>query len=359
METKNKVDIIRGVLSIIFLTLFLILLCTILQPFAKAIAWGIIIVLTTWPLYRLFLHLLPTRPTFAALLTTFSLLAIQFLAIIPLAASLINEINQLTNTAQTNSSSQDFLTNLQVPDFLLSIPYVGELLKEKLSLLQSQSGAFMQLFQTYQSQLLALAQFTLKGIVSGTIIFVLSFIISFFLFINGAKLGAQIISISQKLGGERLLHLLEAARLTVRGAMYGVVATAIVQGILAGFSFWVAGTPIPFLLGFVSMFLSLIPFGTPFVYVPVSLYMLSTDHTGAAIFILIWGVAIVSTSDNFLRPLFISQVTSTPILLVFMSILGGIFSFGLVGIFIGPAVIAVGLALWRELVENHAKETIS
>jgi predicted PurR-regulated permease PerM len=101
--------------------------------------------------------------------------------------------------------------------------------------------------------------------------------------------------------------------------------------------------------------MSLIPFGTPLVYIPVAGYLLVQGEVLAGVLLFAWGVGVVSMADNILRPFFISQATQMPILLVFMGVVGGVLSFGLLGIFVGPAIIAVAQVLWVEWVEGSTQ----
>jgi predicted PurR-regulated permease PerM len=137
----------------------------------------------------------------------------------------------------------------------------------------------------------------------------------------------------------------------VRGAAYSVLATAIAQGVLAGVGYYVTGAPTPLLLGVLTLFISFVPFGPPFVYIPVTAYLLfGTDlpwYHGVGL--AVWGTVVVSTVDNILRPLFISHTTKLSTILVFIGVLGGVASFGLLGVFIGPALIAIAQLFWLEL----------
>ena len=118
---------------------------------------------------------------------------------------------------------------------------------------------------------------------------------------------------------------------------------------LAGIGYAVAGAPVPVLLGFFTMVMSLIPFGTPVVYLPVAVIVVANGAPLLhGILLAAWGICVVSAMDNILRPLFISQSTNMPIVLSFFGVIGGIIAFGLLGIILGPVVLAIALMLWRE-----------
>jgi predicted PurR-regulated permease PerM len=144
--------------------------------------------------------------------------------------------------------------------------------------------------------------------------------------------------------------LLESAYQTVRATLRGVLVTALAQGALAGLAYYVAGIQISLLLTILTVLAALLPFGPPFVYVPVAFMMAGSGYSWIAIAVfLVWCIGVVSVVDNLLRPYFISQATRLSFLLVLFGIVGGIASFGFVGVFIGPVVMTLAMHLWSEL----------
>ena len=170
---------------------------------------------------------------------------------------------------------------------------------------------------------------------------------------------AQVSRALEMVIGPRVHHYLETISETTRAVVYGVGLTAVAQAILAGLSYFVAGVPNPMLLTMVTFILALIPFGTPISYFGVGLWLLAQGQTVEAIGVITWGVLIVSSSDNVIRPLVISGATQIPFLLIMFGVLGGIASFGLVGLFIGPVILAILLAIWREWLHENVQEPIA
>jgi predicted PurR-regulated permease PerM len=158
--------------------------------------------------------------------------------------------------------------------------------------------------------------------------------------------------------GPRVHHYISTISDTTRAVVYGIGLTAIAQAFLAGISYFVAGVPNPMVLTIVTFLLALIPFGPPVAYTSVSLWLFSQGQTVEAIGVMAWGVCIVSTADNVIRPLVISGATQIPFLLIMFGVLGGIASFGLIGLFIGPVILAVLLAIWREWLHEQAIEPV-
>ncbi len=139
---------------------------------------------------------------------------------------------------------------------------------------------------------------------------------------------------------------IKEAGVVIRAVIYGIILTAMIQGILGGIGFWLLGLPAPVLFGTIMFILAIIPFiGTPIVWFPASLWLLYNGMIGKGIFLIIWGLFVVSMIDNFLKPYFISKRLGFHMLLTFIWIVGGMMAFGLLGIFLGPFLLAITIRL--------------
>jgi predicted PurR-regulated permease PerM len=134
---------------------------------------------------------------------------------------------------------------------------------------------------------------------------------------------------------------------TVRGVVYGILGTAIVQGVIAGIGFLIAGIPGAMLLGMLTFFLSVVPMGPPLVWIPCTIWLFSQGRTGMGIFMIVWGIG-VSSIDNVVKPWLISQGSAMPFVLIFFGVLGGALAFGFIGVFLGPTLLAVAYRLIEE-----------
>jgi predicted PurR-regulated permease PerM len=173
--------------------------------------------------------------------------------------------------------------------------------------------------------------------------------LAFFFFRDGAKLGDRALAIAKRLAGERGDHLLrEVAGGTIRGVVYGILGTAMAQGLVAWVGFSIAGVPAAVLLGLMTFIISVIPMGPPLIWIPASIWVFQNGSVGEGIFMLLWGALGISSIDNFIRPLIISQGNKMPFVLIFMGVLGGGLAFGLIGIFLGPTLLAVTFRLGEE-----------
>jgi predicted PurR-regulated permease PerM len=194
----------------------------------------------------------------------------------------------------------------------------------------------------------------------------LSAFLTFFLLRDAPELSQRLAVSVERLAGQRGRHLIMVAGNTVRGVIYGILGTAIAQSVVAGLGFWMAGVPGAVLLAVLTFFFAVVPFGPPLVWVPAALWLFAQNETGWGIFMLIWGLLGISSVDNVLRPLIISQGSKMPFVLIFCGVIGGALAFGLVGVFIGPTLLAVCFRLIAEwsagnypVVEESAPEGIS
>ncbi|RYD26845.1 MAG: AI-2E family transporter, partial [Verrucomicrobiaceae bacterium] len=174
-----------------------------------------------------------------------------------------------------------------------------------------------------------------------------------FFFLRDASLLADRLQVAvERLAGARGKHLLKVAGDTVRGVIYGFLGTALIQAIVAGTGFWIAGVPGAILLGVLTFFFAVVPFGPPIVWVPATLWLFAQGRPGWGIFMLVWGFFGISGVDNVVRPLIISQGSKMPFVLIFCGVIGGALAFGLVGLFLGPTLLAVAYRLIDEWSTN-------
>ncbi len=190
--------------------------------------------------------------------------------------------------------------------------------------------------------------------------FLMSAFLAFFFLRDAPFLAARLGVVVDRLAGWRGQHLLEVAGDTVRSVVYGILGTAVVQSLVAVAGFSLAGVPGAVLLGVLTFFVAIIPFGPPLVWLPASLWLFMRGETGWGIFMLIWGAVCISSVDNVLRPYLISQGSKMPFALIFCGVIGGAFAFGLVGVFLGPTLLAVAYRLieeWSAMPPRFAEES--
>lgn len=322
----------------------------VLHLFLVPVAWAVILAYVTWPVYRRLRQWLPTHPIGNALLMTLILAAAFALPVLWLIALLRAE---LLNAYQAIAAylAQGTPT---LPEFIARIPWLGQELQRILDQLTDDPAALRTQLALWAEPWVGEFAAALGDVGRNAVKFGLALFTAFFLYRDGEEVLYQTRRILQRFLDKRANAYLAAIGATTRAVLYGLVLTALAQGLLAGLGYWAAGVRAPVLLGAVTAVIALIPFGPPLVWGPIGLWLLLTGQTLAGIGLLLWGVLVVSWVDNLVRPLVISSTTRIPFLLVMFGVLGGIAAFGLVGLFLGPVIIAMLLAVWREWLEEQA-----
>ncbi len=238
------------------------------------------------------------------------------------------------------------------PDWLAAVPVVGSTLSDYWNVWAADLSAMVSFFKPYFGMIAENGLNVLLGIAGGLVQFLIALLVAFFFWASGDSLAVHLNRIVHRIAGDHASRLVEVTGLTVRGTVYGILGTAIVQGLLTTFGLWISGVPRPLLLGAIAGFLSVLPIGAPVVWIPATLWLLSTGHTGWGVFLFTYGLVIVSGSDNIIRPYFIARGAKLPFLLTILGVLGGALAFGLLGIFLGPVLLGVGFTLVAEFAGN-------
>jgi predicted PurR-regulated permease PerM len=315
----------------------------IVVPFLAPIAWASVLAYASWPLSERICRWCNNKYTLAAFLTTILLALTLFLPLIWLIWLAQQELSHLFPALQA------FLANPPpVPETLRSVPWLGEWLTQQQVHFAANPDGGSLVVKTWLATHTAGLGMLVGGLGKGLIKIILVVVILFFFFRDGKRIVRELRHVLERFIGTNIHDYLHAAGTTTRAVVYGILLTALVQGVVAGLAYWVAGLSSPVMFGVLTMILALIPFGTPLAWGSAGLLLLLQGETGAAIGVWIWGAAVVSQLDNVLRPLFISSISPIPFLLVLFGVLGGLLAFGLVGLFIGPIVLSVVWAVWRE-----------
>lgn len=197
-----------------------------------------------------------------------------------------------------------------------------------------------------------------KTVVRGVAQVLISAFLAFFLLRDAPELAARLVVSVERLAGARGRYLIKVAGDTVRGVIFGILGTAIAQALVAGLGFWIAGVPGAVLLAVLTFFFAVIPLGPPLIWLPAALWLFAQNKPGLGVFMLLWGFLGISSVDNFLRPYLISQGSKMPFALIFCGVIGGALAFGMVGVFIGPTMLAVAFRLIEEW-SSHRSESVA
>jgi predicted PurR-regulated permease PerM len=237
------------------------------------------------------------------------------------------------------------------------LPLIGETIAKLVRSAFEDPQVVKDWFATHRQQLSSFAFSTIGDVGRNVGKIAVSLLTAYFFYRHGEAIVAQLRTVIERFAGPRVRSHIPTVGLTIRAVVYGILMTALAQGVLAGVGFWFTGVEAPVLLGIATCFASLIPFGPPFVWLPAAVWLLARGDTARGLVLLAWGALVVSTIDNVLRPYFISQATKLPILMIFFGVLGGVSAFGLIGLFVGPIILVILLVLWREWASHSTSAT--
>jgi predicted PurR-regulated permease PerM len=341
--TRSKLEQNLGA---IVLCLLLLGCLFVLLPFVSALLWGVVLAISCWPAYERVLRLTGNRRTLASALMMLGMVIIILMPFAIVGLTLADNVTALTTAVRGWIEAGP----PSPPKWLGQVPVVGAKALETWTSLASDTGKLLakskEWIQPVSASLLKGGLLLGRGLVE----LALSVLISFFLFRDGVSASERLGRAVQRISGERGQRLLIVAGKTVRGVVYGILGTALVQAVLVGIGLFIAGVPGAALLALLTFFFSVVPvIGTGLVWIPAAFWLFHQGSTGWAIFMAIWGLG-VGNIDNFIKPWLISQGSDMPFILVFFGVIGGALTFGFVGVFLGPTLLAVG---WR-LIEEWA-----
>ncbi len=319
------------------------LLWRILLPFLPGIAWSLVLATAFHPLYRRLARLLRGREALAASLMSI-ILALVIVVPCAVAAMKVTEgVVQGYKWAQAT-----FGAGGKGIDLSAAPPWARSTLERGKELVESQAidveGMAVSALQAAGNFLATRTAALVTNALSVVLNLVVMLICMAIFFRRGPAAIATVRSFLPLAEADRDAVIGELQTVT-RAVFFGVLLTALVQGILCGIGTAIAGLPQPVTFGAATFVAAILPGGTILVWAPAAVYLLASGSPGWGLFLAAWGALIVSTSDNFVRPLFIGRGVRLPGFLIFLGTVGGMFAFGLVGLFVGPLVITFFLFL--------------
>lgn len=334
-------DLTRTTLAILCILILLAASFWVLRPFLAAAVWATMIVVATWPLLKSLEHRLGGRSTLAvAIMST----AMLLLLVIPLwlAISTIAEnADKITELAKNLATSG----LPQPPQWVAGLPLVGKKLSALwVQLADAGSQGLMTKVAPYTVQTGKWILGNIGDLGFMMVHFLLIVLLSAILYAQGEAVASKVLRFGRRLAGERGETSIILAGQAIRGVALGVGLTAIVQTFLGGIGLAIAGVPFASLFSALMLMFCIAQLGPSLVLFPSAAWLFWMGETGWGSFLLVWSV-IVGTLDNFLRPILIKKGADLPLLLIFAGVIGGMLSFGLIGIFIGPVVLAVTYTL--------------
>ena len=327
----------------IFLAGLLGLSYRVLSEFLLSLIWAFIIAYVLWPLYRQLRLKLKGNMTLSAAVMTTIIAAVIFLTVFWLVAMLQEESVIAYQALVDNFTNKPF----QLPEAIARISWLGNYLQGWIDRLNSDQAGVIAQFVNWAKQGLGQVARFLGGIGHYVLNLGVILVTLFFCFRDGDEGIRQLrLGLIHFLGQYQEVYL-QAVGNTTRAVVYGLVLAALGQGILAGLGYAVAGVKAPVLFAAITALLALIPMGAMLVWMSISIVLIFTGQTWPGIGLFAWGFLAVSTVDNVIRPMVISGASRVPFLVVMFGVLGGLTAFGPVGLFLGPVILAVLLAVWQ------------
>ena len=338
---EPRADLARITLSVLFIGGLIAGSLWILSPFLGAFVWATMIVVATWPLLRCLERAFGGRRAPAVAVMSLGLLAIL---IVPLGVAL-QAILAHTDELVALLARLPTLHLPAAPEWLGKVPLAGERVQATWS--QLASGGMAELVAQVQPHARAAAAWFAQqagGFALVLVQFVLIVILSAVLYAGGESWGAWLRRFGRKLADEQGDRMVVLAGNAIRGVALGVVVTALVQSALGGIGLAIAGVPFAGVLTAIMFALCIAQLGPILVLLGATAWAYYSLGTGWGTFLLVWSL-VVGFMDNVLRPVLIRRGADLPLLLIFAGVIGGLIAFGVVGIFVGPVLLAVAYTL--------------
>jgi len=345
---SNQRDLAQNTLGVIFIGGLIAATFWVMQPFLPAVIWATTLVIATWPVMLLVQRRLWNRRSLAVAVMTLILLLIL---IVPLALAIVTIVDNEERIIGWAKSLAEF-TVPPPPDWVARLPLVGNKLQQ-----------FWQQFaadgiQDLAARLAPYAQSVTKWFVAqaggvGMMLlqFLLTVVIAAIMYAGGDSAADWLQRFGKRLAGQRGVNVVVLSGQAIRGVALGVVVTALVQAVFGGIGLAVVGVPMAGVLTALMFMLCIAQLGPMLVLAPAVVWLYWSGDNGWGTFLLVWTL-FVGTMDNFLRPYLIKKGADLPLLLIFAGVIGGLVTFGLVGLFLGPVILAVAYTLLDEWVDD-------
>ncbi|HQR75320.1 MAG TPA: AI-2E family transporter [Burkholderiaceae bacterium] len=320
----------------------------VLQPFLSAMVFAGVLAIATWPLFERLRKTVGGNSTLAA---TTMLIAILVLVIIPitfLSAAAADKVPAVVELVKGWTKD-----GLHTPEALKSVPLVGERLFNQIESLLADRAQLASLLQKALEPAGRLSIAFVRVLGDGILQLLLVTFIVFFYYRDGDRIVGVLRQVSDRISGKLSSEVLTIVTGTTRSVFIGIVGTAAAQSIVALIGFLIAGVPAAFMLAIATFVLSVVPMGPVLIWGAAAIWLYLQGEPGWAIFMVIWGAVVISSIDNFLKPILIARGSTLSLGMIFLGVLGGVLAFGFIGVILGPVLLALGLALGRAWVSSR------
>lgn len=349
-DEPSPVPLRQSIASVVLALALVLAGLWILREFLVALVWACIFAIALWPLYVRLRRLMPERlggEIAATLMVT--VVGVAFiLPLVLLGVAVARETHYVVDFIAGARQS-----GIAPPDWLVEIPKIGGSLSDWWRSNLGDPAMVQELFGHLNPRMLAQSAREYGGeIVHRLILFAFTLLTLFFLFRDGATLAAQICGLSDRMLGRRGERLGGQMIAAVHGTVVGLVLVGLAEGLVLGIVYFFVGLPYPASVGAVTGVAAVIPFAAPTVFCVAGLYLIAQGKLVGAIIIVAAGFVVVFIADHVVRPVLIGGAARLPFLWVLLGILGGVETLGFLGLFVGPAVMAALVSLWRDWTET-------
>lgn len=337
--------------------LFLVLIAGIyfFHGFIVPVLAALIVAFATWPLYQRLLRLCSGR---RALASAIAILLILVVIVVPMTMALSFALKEAQEWMAWLMEANR--VGVSAPGWIAALPFAGEWLAEQWNEHLNHPHAISELIQIASGEHLGNISrviMTMSGKAFSLALALLFMLITlFFLYRDGHRLVAQLDRVGEDVLPARWQRFSRMVPATVTATVIGMGVIAIGEGIVLGFAYWLAGVPSPVALGVITGVMALIPGGAPLSFTLVSLYLVGSGDHVAGVALFAWGSVELFIVDKTIRPTLVGGPIKLPFLLTFFGLIGGVKTMGLVGLFVGPVLMSLLLAIWREWVHEGDAE---
>ena len=350
---RNPGDITHATLAVLFLALLVVSTFLVLRPFLTSILWALIVCIATWPILKRLDSLLAGKRWAAVTVMTATTLLIVFVPVMLALITIVDNAQSITSEIKSFES----MPFPSPPAWLGRVPFGGEWIAAEWSrVVALDSQQRLATLAPYAQAALQWFAFAAGSMGTMLLQFLLATIISAIGLAQGEHVRDGILGFARRLGGQQGHDAAVLAARTIRGVVLGVVVTALVQAAVGGAGLFITGVPAAALLTAVMLFLCLAQLGPFPVLVPAVIWLFWSGQTVSGTTLLVI-VVLAGTLDNVVRPLLIKRGADLPLLLIFAGVIGGLMSFGIIGLFIGPVVLSVAYTLLANWVSAERDST--
>jgi predicted PurR-regulated permease PerM len=347
MQTPLTIPPLVRVLLLLVLAAAVYFFAGFLVPVLAALIIGF----ASWPLYQKLVRAVGGSTVWGA---TIALILVLVVLVVPLSFALYYAVTEAVLFVEWL-----FLANregMAAPQWVIDLPWLGESLAHYWNTYLGKPQALGEWVQAFSGQhigdIYRIAINTTANLASTLLTVLFMLIALFFIYKDGSALAQQV-----DLAGERLLpnrwqHFSRVVPATVSSTVTGMGLIAIGEGVVLGIAYWVVGFPSPVLMGVITGVMAMVPGGAPLCYTLVSIYLVGSGDVVAGVGLYVWGSVELFIVDKTLRPRLVGGPVKLPFLPTFFGLIGGVKTMGLVGLFVGPVLMALLVAIWREWIYN-------